>query len=425
MSEGPVSGNIMALLLKQNRVVDLLALARYTYAVGEPILTDSQYEKVQKFCIDSGLAKEYMERTYDDDPIPIELLKEFGIELEVPEVDEDRKELYAYLSEERSMSIEAVGDYEKAWDFVTSYPGKTFVMSVKVDGVYTKKLWLNDVFSLGLSRGRTGDPWDCTKALSYIIPTMLNTGTSELKVYSECFVVPTALDYLKEKYDPSKFKTEKSSAISMIRKEKDKDREDYQFVRTLTFNADGLGESTVSGTLAKAKELGFDVVPHLVIEPEDVPKDKEDFVEWLRGKLDKLWQMGFGIPSDGVVMEVDDKNVEAKITNQYSARNIALKMEHWSFSYYPGIVTEILDNPEETQRRVKCSCKVKIEPVLARDNTKASVINCFNPGILIKNGIKPGSRIYFERNSGAVNILIHGGKLKSLNLGEESEEEVV
>ena len=48
------------------------------------------------------------------------------------------------------------------------------------------------------------------------------------------------------------------------------------------------------------------------------------------------------------------------------------------------------------------------------DACEAKIINIFNPSILIHNDIKVGDFVYFERNSGAVNILIHGKRLDDL-----------
>ena len=67
-----------------------------------------------------------------------------------------------------------------------------------------------------------------------------------------------------------------------------------------------------------------------------------------------------------------------------------------------------------TQRRVNASVRIKIEPLVTNDDCKAQWINGFNPSILFANNIKVGTEAYFERNSGAVNILIHGKRLDDL-----------
>lgn len=59
------------------------------------------------------------------------------------------------------------------------------------------------------------------------------------------------------------------------------------------------------------------------------------------------------------------------------------------------------------------SCRVKIKPIKTADSCSAEYINVFNPSILISQGINVGSEIEFERNSGAVNILLYGKRLDS------------
>lgn len=408
---------IMGYLIERKRLLDLLVLSRFMYASGNPIITDAQYDKIETFCRRAGIGQEYLERTYDDDPVPFSLIEEFGLEAELPVRVEGREELYSYLDEEKSLSIKAVTNFEDVWNFVESHRGQRLVRSTKVDGVFTKKLWIDGEFRLGLSRGRSGESWDISDALACVVPRNIPSNEHEIKIYSESYVATKSLEYLREKYDPSKYKTEKSAAISMLRRLRDK--EDYEHVKVLVHGSEGL-DTTISGTFEKAKELGLETVPYKIIEPEDIPTTFDAFVEWMREELDDMWQMSFDIPSDGMVLEVDDKLYQGDIKNQYSSRNIALKLEHWSFDYYPAIVTELLT---DEQKRVNCACKVKIEPMFAKDGTKATVINCFNPGILIKNGINVGSKIFFERNSGAVNILIHGGRLSRLDLDSTGEEE--
>ena len=77
---------------------------------------------------------------------------------------------------------------------------------------------------------------------------------------------------------------------------------------------------------------------------------------------------------------------------------------------YKAVVTEIVT----TQRRVNASIRIKIQPLITNDDCEAKWINGFNPEILIRNNIREGTEAYFERNSGAVNILIHGKRLDDI-----------
>src|SRR5690606_5476355 len=118
---------------------------------------------------------------------------------------------------------------------------------------------------------------------------------------------------------------------------------------------------------------GFDTVPYITIEPEEIPQSLEEFRPWLMGYLDEMLYLQGTIPSDGVVMEVDDLNYVAEVKNQYVSRNIALKLEHWSHKYYVGTVTDII----EEQQGVVCSYTTIIEPLVTSDKTTARRINSF------------------------------------------------
>ena len=113
------------------------------------------------------------------------------------------------------------------------------------------------------------------------------------------------------------------------------------------------------------------------------------------------------IPSDGLVLEINDLNYIAPVHNQYSDRNIAIKLNHWKFNKYTGVVTDIIIE----QQKVKASCRVTIEPILTDDGCSARVINVYNPRVLITENINIGSKIEFERNSGAINSLLYGKRL--------------
>ena len=162
--------------------------------------------------------------------------------------------------------------------------------------------------------------------------------------------------------------------------------------------------------------MGFEVVPYLFIPWNDVPTDFEEFCKWLRSQVfDPIYakQLEQDMPADGLVLEVNDYSWADTVTNQYSNRQLACKFEHWSFDLYKAKVTRIVVE----QRRVNASVRVEIEPLVTNDDCEAKIINTFNPSILVNNDIKVGTEVYFERNSGAVNILVHGQRLDQILKG--------
>lgn len=161
-------------------------LARYCYRVGLPTLSDDDYDvledKIRRDYYDE--CKAYLERSYDDDPIPVKLLKALNMEVVYPSVP---REYYDYLDEDKSNSIRAVRSYEEVWDFVNSNKGKLLHVSLKMDGVNSKSLYKNGKYQLTLSRGRASNSLDYTQGAKKILPKFID-GEELTKVTAECFV---------------------------------------------------------------------------------------------------------------------------------------------------------------------------------------------------------------------------------------------
>lgn len=401
-------------LFDKKKYFELWVLSRYQYRIGDkPALNDAQYDYLTRILKEQYYeeAKEYLERTYDDDPIPLGLLKELDIQPVSFEQFSDRSEYVGSLDEDKSLSICSVTSYEEAWVFCRDKRDKQLdiVISLKMDGVNHKDLYVDDALKLSLSRGRSGNGFDFTEQICHCIPLNINSGLKELKVTGECYVSKEGIPILREKYKADKYKTSKSAAISMLRVKHD--REDYKYLKVKVFNAEGL-DTTLSGSFRKLTNMGFDVVPYQVIPWNSIPETFEEFKSWFQNYSNSFYdiQIKNNMPADGLVLEVDDRLWEEKIAGQYSDRQLACKFEHWAFDVYKARVTQIVI----TQRRVLASVRIKIEPLVTKDDCEAQWINCFNPSILINNGINVGTEAYFERNSGAVNILIHGKRLDEI-----------
>lgn len=404
-------------MLEARRIGDIFILARYFYRIGDPIMEDRIYEQYLTWVKNNSAGyEEYLNRTYDDDPIPYTLLKEIGRENSIPQTFAEKRELMEYLNEEKSLSIDSVTDYRSAFNFFNYYRlhEKDLMISLKMDGVNAKSLYLDGERKLSLSRGRNGNSFDFTSTLSSVLPNKVDISIGELKVYTECYVDYEYLEELKRKYDASKYKMSKSAAISLLRVQHQP--EDYKHLHAVVINVEGLGMKTMEETFSKMKSMGFEVPEHKLIKYNDIPEKFDEFCKWLKiNVFDYMFERTKGIPSDGIVVEVNDLEYEGIISGMYSNRQLALKFEQWGFDYYVGIVEDIIWE----QQRVFANCKLQIQPVNTKD-AEARIINAFNMGVLIEEGIVKGSKIYFERNSDAVNILIYGERLKKI---KEKENE--
>lgn len=404
-------------LVGSKRYGDLYILARYFYRNGEPIVTDSYYDALEQNLKKyfGAQYKEYFERTYDDDPVPEDLLAEFGYK-PIQKQNKLDSSYYDYLNEDKSLSIKSAHGYREAFEFfkILRREKQDFVASLKMDGVNTKMLYVDNELKLSLSRGRNAaDSFDYTENSLKVMPHHFSTGTKMQKVVGESYVLEEALPILREKYGkPDGYVTSKSAAISMLRVAHD--REDYKWLKTKVFSVEGFAD-THEEMFQKLEAAGIEVPPYKKFSWTEIPEDYDQFCAWVKEEiLNTIWEAGQGIPSDGVVIEVNDYKWLGVEKNQYVSRQLALKIEQWGNKYYKGVVKNIMVE----QQRVFKSIRVEIEPIKTHDGAKASIINCFSPEILFSSGASVGSTVYFERNSNAINVLLYGDRLKKLLDGE-------
>lgn len=395
--------------------IPLWILARYTYRVGDPFLSDAQYESltalIKKNEQAAKMLKDYLNRTYDEDPIPYKLLEMVGMEPVVINDTDIDPNLIAALDEDKSMSCDSVTDYDSAFVFFTNYRNlkKDLMVSLKVDGINTKTLYTDGKLALSLSRGRHAkESFNFTNNTKLILPRSVEGCITEMKVIGDSYVDLDGIKLLRNEIDEGKYKTAKSSAISLLRVRHD--LKYYKHLHTCVFAAEGIAD-TLEETFNLLEGYGFEVTPHRLIKYTEIPTDYEEFKVWLKDTVfDYIYDNSIGIPSDGIVVEVNDMHFEGELYGQYSTRQLALKFEQWSFKYYKGIVEDIVWE----QKRVHASLRIRIEPIETVDGCKAQWIAVYSPSIMISNDIYKGQTVLFERNSGAVNILIHGKRLEGI-----------
>lgn len=399
-------------ILESDRLEDIFILSRYFYRTGEPIIEDYKYDALVNYFKEKGTMTDYLNRTYDDDPIPTDLLMEIGENPVNFLVNKDRAGLFTYFNEDKSLSIDSTISYQEAYRFFINAKRLSLDLNVslKLDGINTKSLFLDGKLGITLSRGRhAANSFDFTDQVVTNVPIELNDVPKELRVFAEAYVEPDYLPVLRNKYDNSKYKTAKSSALSLLRVKHSV--EDYKHLHVCAFFAEGLAD-TVSESFSKLDSLGFDTAPHYLVTPNDIPDDYDAFCKWLDDTVFQYFGKfrQDGVPADGVVVEIDDLNYIGVNTNQYTSRQLALKFGPFAYQKDVGVISEMVWK----QGRVLACTKVNIEPITTYDMCTAECINCFNPAILIAEDLCVGKQVRFEKNSGAVNILVRD---KSLNMG--------
>ena len=395
-------------LKAEGRWKDLYIIARYMYRIGKPIMNDQVFDSIEKILAkDNIISEELLNRSYDDDPVPYNLLRELNMDKYI--IDFGAISPYAkYLDEEKSLSIKPLTNYLEIYEYFQTYRSLELIVSLKIDGVNSKSLYLNGDLMLSLSRARAGNGIDYTRNITNVLPTHTDICEKEVKIFSENYVEPEYLEVLKTKYNPSSYKTCRTSATSLLRVSHNPS--DYEHLHSRVFGAEGLPYATISATLEYLSSQGFEIVPYFVLPPNSVPTDYDEFVRFIKVMCSNMAKDTKGIPSDGIVVDINDLYHTGVINGKYSNRNIAMKIEEWSFTYYKGIIKDILLE----QKGVNASCRVEIEPMLTNDGCEATIVNVHNPRILIENNYVVGSEVYYERQSGTINTLLYGSKLENI-----------
>ena len=310
---------LIVTLLKAGRIEDLYKLCRFTYRVGEPIVSDEYYAKIERSIIEEGLS-ELTIQSYDDDDVPIDLLEEFNLGHLNYQTGGDSR-FINYLDSEKSMSIKAIENYRDAFEYFRNTKNHRKIITPKLNGINLKSLFINENnedlhnYVLGMTRGRSTHGIDVTTLMSRILPKRIKGNRDHVVVYGEGILEEEWVDKIPRK-NYEQFTSARMAAISMLRvKVPD---EYYKHLHYYTFNADGVAD-TISETLDTLKAHGFDTVPYHMIEVDEVPSEFEEFCKWLKSKMDLVWAdvQAMGLDSDGMVVDIDDKHYVGDVTKQY------------------------------------------------------------------------------------------------------------
>lgn len=406
-------------LIDVNRIEDLYKLSRFCYRVGSPILNDADYDEIDSYIKENGILPDFIMRSYDDDPLPLSLIDEFKLNYLLPNFGNvDNGKYSDFLDGEKSLSIKSVDNYKECFSYCMATKDLDKTLSIKINGVNIRGVLSKESSEDKLTpkvfrtRGRNGDSFDVTKNMSRVFNNSSKINKDVLYITGESYVT---LDGIGNLVSPSgvNIKVPRSGAMSMLRT--DYSDEDYKYLKYKIFKCEGLSDSNFEN-LQILKDNGYDVVPMIKINAEEIPSNYDEFHTWLKSKMDYFYKIceSEGIQADGLVMDIDDVNFNGIINGQYSNRNLALKFEYWSHKYYKAVIEDIVIE----QQAVECSVVLRIKPLTLGDLTVARRVNTHSLGILINEGLTVGSMIYFKRHSEVYNVLVYGSELKSLLNGE-------
>lgn len=403
------------LVLYYGRPADFMYYVRACYRLGYAAIPDSEFDAIERFYLDAFPSLSFFtEQTQDDDVYP-EIVKE-AIRLSsvrstgksgakaISRMNLQDNANYSDLNTEKSTSIRPVVDASEAFNFWCSSPACRVHFSLKIDGVNTKIANSAEKgLELALSRGRATDSIDYTDAIrSFINLKGINAKALPGRVTGESFIGLEDLKVIISHYPDKGYKTPKSTAMAMLRAPHNFREEDIKYLTCCAFDYNGMKPNE---SFALLQQAGFQTPPALEFDGEEIPRSSlEEFDAWMNSNvLDPLYEQGnaLGIGSDGVVMYLlADIDTERK--DKYSDSNIAIKYGHWAAATYVSKVTGIVFE----QRRVEASIVLEIEPCVTRDMNTATRVGVGSPDILIRDGIRVGDEVVFERKSEAYNVYL-------------------
>lgn len=410
-----------SLITKGFSELERYALLRFFYKYGAPLISDAEYDVFEK-----GLRAEYPDegickRSYDDDPIPWDLLDRSGITKDTLNkliygikrgVSPKNQELFErYLAVDKSKSISAYFEWVGAMPWLYSMRGRTLNLSLKIDGCNSQSLYLPSDTDPGVyeycctfSRGRdvTAKPIDLTAGCSRVFPMRVKAiGAPFIIVRAEIYCALDRIDDLNAKYG-NDLVTSRGIGLSMARTTGYAD-EDYSALKFNVFYAN-FGES-VSSTLDLLFDQQIPTVPYYTLElPVDASESEiRDIIYEHMGCL-KDYADSQSIDSDGIVIQLDDLCSASDLATDgmYDAGVIALKTDFWK----PDILRSKVVRIEIQQQQERANCVAIIEPVRTSKGKTIQRVNCFNPDILISSGINIGSTIEFQyKNETTVDLI--------------------
>lgn len=404
----------LSLLESMGTPLELILYLRACYRFGYQVISDQEYDVLEKLYMQTFPALSCLDSTTNDDspltPLVTEAIKYSGLRnsKEAAPKKVSFGDDYASLNYEKSTSIKPVRSYEETYQYLKDSPSCRTHWSLKMDGFNTKCEFstAGAGLSAALSRGRATDSWDYTEAVRRMFE--VNGWNDKLlsgKVTGECLVDPAVLDMFRVKYPGKDYKSPKSTAGAMLRAPQHFEVEDFKYLRFYPFE---YAEHPKDEAFRLLSSAGLLTPPAIEVPAGAVPlASLEEFNAWVDSTiLDPLWAEAqrIGVSSggtDGVVLQLLDLE-DSDRADKYSDLNVALKFSHWTEAEYQSVVTDIVFE----QKRVEMSVVLIVEPVVTRDLNTATRVSAGSPAILVRDGVKIGDTIAFARKSEAINIYL-------------------
>lgn len=340
-------------------------VARWAYLMGEPIISDPEYDALEREYKMTYPESEYSQRGWAYDECPKELLTMYGLTHLIA------NPIMGYAAE----SIESKNTWQD-FEIAFSSINEPTRVSFKIDGWNTRASYYNGLLIRVETRGRTGNNLNISAAKGLFprrIPIMGRVAiTGELSIPNE-------------KWPAFKLRTGNSDQRASVRTAIAQN--DINSLSFLAFNIFAEKEQYIPDAYAKLRELGF-ITPAFVIV-----NSYAELIDAVRFMSDKDTE--YTHLTDGLVVE----NSKLQL-----AVRLGAWQEHSMCSYVTGY--------EEDVGMYGTYLKVTCAPVNVEGKT-FSRVSLNNVGNIISSGLCIGAPIAFALRSSA-NVVLDATKTYEL-----------
>lgn len=344
--------------------IERYIIARWAYSMGKPIMTDQEYDYLHRMISlqKDPRALEYLNRTWSDDPCPVELLIKYNLKHLITNV-----EFY-----EKGESIESVNEEFKLDSILRDYKEDEFILvSPKING-WSVRIQINKGIVVSVkSRARENNNEmsfdNYISEYQRVIDSNLKDKSFSGLVMGEAFLTHQNFETLKIK---EKVTSQVASIITAIKK--------HPYLITVNiFNIieDGKEYKNKLDKYERLKELGIPTVNYKMVL-------KKDLIEYLK----TVSKDENNYLTDGIVIDLPDNKI------------YAIRLFNYKNAIYKSVVTGI----EEDFNAVNMSLKLLIEPVVTREGSIQRKLDIDNLSRIQEFGITLGSTVFFEKISDSV-----------------------
>ena len=345
--------------------MDRFILARWFYAIGQPIYTDAEYTYMLDACKAKYPDSPYVQRSWSSDPCPVQLLHDIGREDAIQKI----------ILSDKTESIESLNTDYDLERTLGNWSGEGTI-SYKHDGWNMQASYYNGELVDVSSRGRSSDSMNAN-ILSAIIPNRIPV-QGKVKVVMEATIPNKNFPTVVRRFGT---KDQRASVSTILA-----NPESVDLLQCHAFDIHGYDIGTEKNKFEVLKDWGFRTPDYCVVF---CYQDILDFMELMSEN-----EPEYGSPTDGIVFDGGFK--------------YAIRLGAWAEPIYKSFVVGV----EESYNRYVITPKLIIYPVL-RGTTRQSRIAVTNWERIINYNLQVGAPIAFRVASSA-NADIHELATKAL-----------